>query len=408
MQLKVPLYDFQREGVAFALSRRYSLNGDKMGLGKTAQALALACEVEAKRVLVVCPAFLVHNWKNEIEKFIGAEHAYRFTAVSYDSIHRLGLGSYDLVIADECHYIKSMYAKRTKAFHAFLETCEPKYFLGLSGTPIKNSVPEFYSLLRACWLGGDYPDFDHYSGSHWLFNHEFTHKKVTKYGSQRVTKFEGVRNVEKLRALIKPVYIRRKTEEVLSLPPQIRQEILIADKAETDQALEAAWDSYQGGKDVKNFSSGKAVSALAKADFTTELVKEMLPEVGQVVVFTDHVQAASRIAEGFSPRDCRTVTGSTTMADRAAAVDALNAGDTKVLVATLGALSVGVNLTGCSHMVFNDVGWVPADLDQAEARIHRIGQAKTCVYKYVLASKVDQMILQTVKKKRALIAEVGT
>ncbi len=264
MKLRVPLYDFQKLGVEFAKRKRYSLNGDRMGCGKTAQALALACEVESLITLVVCPAFLVLNWRGEVEKFIGPEVASRFHVVSYDSIYKIeSFKPYDFVIADEVHYLKNLQAKRTQAFHARMEDAPPKFFLGLSGTPIKSHVAEFYSLLKLCWLGGRYPEFDRYSQSFWLFQKEFMHEKRLKFGGRKFTKFEGVKNAEQLRDLIKPIYIRRRTEEVLSLPEQIRQEIVVSEKSKVDADLEAAWEAYQGGSDRKVFSSAKAVSALA-------------------------------------------------------------------------------------------------------------------------------------------------
>jgi SNF2 family DNA or RNA helicase len=66
-------------------------------------------------------------------------------------------------------------------------------------------------------------------------------------------------------------------------------------------------------------------------------------------------------------------------------------------------MSVGVNLTSCHHMVFNDAPWVPADMAQAEGRIHRIGQSRSCFYYYILASRVDQRIFRTLAAKRALL-----
>jgi hypothetical protein len=75
--LKIPLYDYQREGVLFAARAGRCLIGDEMGLGKTAQAIA-AAEVMAKlygveRVLVVCPTSLKHQWKNEVKRFAGRD-----------------------------------------------------------------------------------------------------------------------------------------------------------------------------------------------------------------------------------------------------------------------------------------------------------------------------------------------
>lgn len=407
MNLQVPLYDYQKVGVQFARKKRYSLNGDRMGLGKTAQALALAAEVRGRRTLILCPAFLRLNWKAEIEKFLGAQALVHFDVVSYDSIYKIdSFAPYDVVICDEVHYLKSLQAKRTQAMHSRMAAHPPKFFLGLSGTPIKNNVCEFYSLLKLCHYGGNFPAFDRYGSSQWAFNREFTHERKLRISGRKFTKWEGVKNPEGLRDLVANVYIRRRTEEVLSLPEQVRQEIVVAETSASDHALSEAWEAYAGGKDRKNFSSGKAVSALAKVPFTVEFVKGLLAEGGPVLLFTDHVQSAKALQEALP--GSHVITGETPMAERHALVGHVNGGRLNILIATIASLSVGVNLTGCNRTVFNDVGWTPADIDQAEARTHRIGQKKTCFYYFLLASRVDQLIYRTLRKKRETIAEVGT
>src|SRR5205823_1035882 len=124
--LKVPLYDYQREGALFAARSGRCLIGDEMGLGKTVQALA-AAEIMARhfgveRVLIVCPTSLKHQWQREIERFtsrsaltIGgllprrqhqfAEAGHFFKITNYDTVHRdldaIDAWSPDLVVLDE-------------------------------------------------------------------------------------------------------------------------------------------------------------------------------------------------------------------------------------------------------------------------------------------------------------------
>jgi SNF2 family DNA or RNA helicase len=405
LKLRLPPKDYQADGIRFAVEKRYSLNGDQMGLGKTCQALGAVAAVQAQKILVVCPSFLVFNWRDEILKFLGPEAAERFHVVSYNSLHKFSaIDGFDFVIADEAHYVKNFDAKRTTKLHELVEKRRPPHFMALSGTPIKNSVPEIYSLLKLCWYGGRYPEFDVWSKSMYGFLHKFTHKKTEYFGSKQITKYEGLRNPEELKALIRAVYIRRKTEQVLTLPPKTFQEILAAETSEFDEEIKAAWEGYGGGKDQKLFTSAKAVSALAKVKHTVGFAEDLLEQGERVVIFSDHVQAATEIAAALGGV---VITGSVDAEARAQAVRAFEDGAIKVLVGTIGAISVGINLTSCSRMIFNDLPWVPADLAQAEGRIYRIGQVNPCFYYYILASRQDQVIYRTLVAKKKLIEAVG-
>ena len=404
MKLLVEPYGYQKEGIRFAKSSSYSINGFTMGLGKTLVGIGLACEVAAKRPLVVCPAFLKINWESEIKKFCSDPS--RFTVVSYGQVGKIDFSKHDVVIGDEAHYLKSLKAKRTQSFLAGIEKGSPDYVILLTGTPVKNRVPEFFPLMLLCHLSGRYPQFRPYA-NFWDFQSTFTQKKIVHYRSRKVTKFEGVKNVSRLKELLKPIYLRKRAEDVLDLPETVHREILLAEKSEADKAIEESWEVYEGGRQG-NFAALKAVSALSKAAKTAEFVGEglMAGDFDRVLVFTDHVQACESIAAPFGSAVAKFVTGATPMEARAEYVEALNEGRIKVLVATIGALSVGVNITGAHHVVFNDFAWVEADMDQARKRVHRIGQTKTCYYYYMLASKVDRLVFRTLRKKKALIAEL--
>ena len=75
--LKVPLFPYQQEGVAFATFRDGAIIADEMGLGKTIQAVATAVMKKVifgfTRTLIICPASLKEQWRQEIKKFSNEE-----------------------------------------------------------------------------------------------------------------------------------------------------------------------------------------------------------------------------------------------------------------------------------------------------------------------------------------------
>ena len=62
-------FKHQEEGIEFFLKNKRCILADDMGLGKTLQSIVAALEVEAERVLIVCPSSLKINWSREIQTF---------------------------------------------------------------------------------------------------------------------------------------------------------------------------------------------------------------------------------------------------------------------------------------------------------------------------------------------------
>ena len=167
--IKARLFPYQTEGVAFLASRGRALLADDMGLGKTLQAICAASwlvdNAGIRKVLVVCPASLKHQWAREIEKFTShpvqiiqgaAENRfvqYRadalFFIVNYElTVRDLSVISEtlkpDLVILDEAQRIKNW---RTK-IASTIKLIPSRYMFVLSGTPLENRLEDLYSLLQ--------------------------------------------------------------------------------------------------------------------------------------------------------------------------------------------------------------------------------------------------------------------
>jgi len=390
------LYGHQVEGVDFALSTPYHINGFEMGLGKTATSLAVACKLGAK-TLVVCPAFLRNNWLNEIEKFT---EGLDITVTSYTQLHKLGVKGYDFIIADEAHYLKNHKAKRTGAFHELIVNEKPTHLMLMSGTPIKNRVSEFWSLLQLCYYGGSYDIFKPFFKLYFKFCHSFSYERTFEVNGIPIVRFDGVKNAEALKSLIAPVYLRKRADDVLDLPDIVNTNIFTKNAKKYDAKLKEAFDLFQ----IKDpaYMSLKSANALAKIGDTKELVKDILEQDKKVVVFTCHRESCRQLAKKLK---CDYIDGSIAPDKRQAIIDKFNDRGS-VLIATIGAASTGFNLTSANYMVFNDLPFVPADLEQARKRIHRIGQDLQCFYYYVFSSDTDKELFEMINRKTKDIEKV--
>jgi SNF2 family DNA or RNA helicase len=131
------LLPFQRAGVAYALAEEHALIGDPMGLGKSIQAVAVANAIEARRILVLCPANALFQWRDYLARWLvplkkpnttftiagpnyGVHPSARSVICSYDRTRgpigkRLLEHEWDLLILDEAHYLRNHDAARTRA-----------------------------------------------------------------------------------------------------------------------------------------------------------------------------------------------------------------------------------------------------------------------------------------------------
>lgn len=122
---------YQRGGISYAMERESVLIGDEMGLGKTPQSIGVInCDADARRVLVICPASLKLNWVKELKRWlvrpltIGVAKGGDFPStdvvvINYEIVarHRPAIDAveWDVLIVDECHFLKNPKAQRTQA-----------------------------------------------------------------------------------------------------------------------------------------------------------------------------------------------------------------------------------------------------------------------------------------------------
>jgi len=411
----VVLKPHQPSAIDFCLLHHYSILADDMGLGKSLESLAV-CTQSKLRTLVICPAYLKENWKAEVSLFtnlkaqvITKPQGFKprdntdIIIGSYSQLKHIRhlFSSVRMVIADECHYLKGVDTQRSELFHEYIDGSRPERLLLLSGTPIKNRVSEYYSLLCLASYNprgsSGLRIFDRFSNYYAFLNTFSTPKKIKIGGGKSITKYEGMRNVDLLKTFLKDKMIRRLAKDVLDLQESIDKDVYI--KFDTDPILKEIWEDFlENPAGNPHISSRKAKSALEKADFTCKYVEDIVNEGNPCIVFTDHVDSAECIAHYFGQK-ARLITGNVPSEVRGKIVVGFQRGDFNILVATIGSASTGFTLTRANNMVFNDISFVGANNEQAKKRINRIGQEKRCIYHFILGSKEDKLIQKTVDNK---------
>jgi SNF2 family DNA or RNA helicase len=407
--LKSKLLPHQEQTVSLLLSKKCIGDFSTMGTGKSLSALAAIIKTKEKAV-IVCPPFLVENWLNEIKKhttLIGSPHFLKYSSdsdifvVPYTQLDKSEdiFRNVRFVVADESQYLKNLEAKRTQRFHYLFYKYTPSYFMALSGTPLKNRIPEVYSMLLLWDKFGVKPAITEKYKSFYTFCCRFTNVVQGKYGMS----YGGMKNVEELRTYIKPNSIKHEAS-VLDLPELSESNVVVSYKDSPE--LHKAFVEFTGSKFTAEITV-KVQSAVAKAIFTSNYVSEAIDSgEGPIVVFSDHRKPIEVMELELSKLRIRSITGETPMSKRQEFVDMFNNNQLDVLLCTYGAASTGINLTASNLMVLNDAPWTVSDLEQAKKRSHRIGQKRPCRIIHVIGSSVDDLILKTLNAKMKVISEV--
>ena len=416
------LYPFQREGARFLALARDAILADEMGLGKTVQALVALPEKACG--IVVAPNSLVHGWCKEAAiwrpdlKFEPVDRqglrgviAGEFIVATPDAVRihhqRQGLkynsgeaepGSY--VILDEAHLYKNPEAARTESIRrmsTYFDVCWV-----ISGTPLANKPVDLWGTLSSVNLAlrmfGSRDEFDRIFGGvkdkHGAY---FWAKKPVDPDALR-NAFRG-RSLRRLRRVVAPE-IPEKTYSVIhhSAPPEL-----------TSDCRVALGRFVEGSLDEKfNEPVARVQRRLAESKIPTmfETVDRFVASGDALVVFCSNVGPLEALADKYG---CDLITGKTSMANRSKAVDEFQAGTTKLIGLQIQAGGVGITLTAAHHLLFVQRDWSPANSDQAEDRICRLGQKSTCViYDIFSDHELDQIIRRVLASKARLMAATAS
>lgn len=442
-------FGFQRAGVAYALVRFEAgqpgvIIGDEMGLGKTIQALGVAnARPDFKRILVVCPASLKINWAREAGRWLVRQRPIQvvngeqpdwtlseaFYVCNYERLKVVPEDArFDLLVVDEAHYAKNPKAQRSKAVARLARRA--RHVLLLTGTPIANRPAELWHLLHII-QPREFPKF-------WPFAWRYCAPRHNGYGWD----FSGASNLDELNARLRSgLMIRRLKAEVLQdLPAKIRQVIALPATGlerllRAERAGLEAWERYQQLQQellwaelaedqetwrrlmqeletvtvaFEEMARARRELAAAKVPLVVAHLLDLLEAEQQVVVFAHHHEVIDALAAALREKGVSvvTLTGRDSQARRQEAVDAFQAGRARVFIGSIQAAGVGLTLTNARVAVFAEIDWVPANIQQAEDRIHRIGQRNAVLIQYlVVDGSLEARMAEAIAAKLGVIEQ---
>jgi len=429
-KLKGELFPFQKAGVQFIENTNgKTLIADEMGLGKTLQSIAY-CQLHAEKrpILVVCPATLKLNWQREFKKWTDIKSyvinsqdlkyqlpIYEAYIINYDIVGKmeemLKKMKFQVMILDEAHYLKNSKALRSKAINGLNKTIP--HILALTGTPILNRPVEIFNILKMLSPQnfGNYFDFvKRYCGAN--------------YGRWGLD-VSGATNIQELSDKLRAtVMIRREKKDVLTeLPDKTRvvvpqicdlkaykkvEDNLINYLIESKNKSKLAAEKISQVEQLAKVEYCKQEAVKAKLPLFIEWSKDFIEENGKLVIFAHHKEFVEILMRELKEYNPVKIVGGMEIEAKQQSIDAFqNNINCKVIICSLKAAGVGITLTAGSYVAFLELGWTPGEHDQAEDRLHRIGQKDnvTCYY-FLAENTIEETIYNLIQDKRKIFTEM--
>jgi SWI/SNF-related matrix-associated actin-dependent regulator of chromatin subfamily A-like protein 1 len=416
--LLLDLFPFQKVCVEFINhTNGRCLIADQPGLGKTIESIAYA-KMNNLKTLIVCPLSVVINWRKEIEKFTGlpstiwntktvdGELANNFHICNYDAVRKIDKElrnqKFDLLICDEATYLKNRNTLRYKSILGSYKErkkfpgIKTEHVLFLTGTPVMSRPIEAFTLLN------------HLDKNR--FNNFF-------HFTQRYGGWKGVpvRNLTELHERTKDLTIRRKKSEVLEeLPDKQRNDLYIdlttAQRKEYDTLIDELFQewTFSGKPTIGTMPKIQAYMNQQKLPRLREIINEYIDNDRSLLVFCCYIDPLKQLKEELGDK-ASLFHGSMKKEERQKAIDDLVHGNTKIGLFSLKAAGMGID--GLQHVidtvVFIDADWVPANHEQAEDRVHRIGQdEKVQIFYMKINDTIDEYMTDLITEKLKMAAQI--
>ena len=436
-------YEYQKEGIAYALEKKRCIMGDEPGLGKTAQAIGVLTISKAFPALVVCPASLKVNWQRELKKFGGLNAVIlndsnrstwqrfwelkkkdgrpcaevfitnyeslrkffvqrirregRFTLKSVDFDERKDL--FRTIIIDESHKCKTASTQQSKFVQGLAAGKE--YVLELTGTPVVNNNVDLIQQLTIMGRLNDFGGYSKFMARYCAGERKSSHLKELNY------------------LLRKNCFFRRLKKDVLTQLPDKTRSYLVMDIDNRKEYKTAERDiinylvQYKDADDEKiqktirgaimvKMGILKQISAKGKVQSAIDIIHNTIDGGQKLIVFCFLKEVVQQLKMEF--KGAVTVTGDDNERQKQWAVDRFQTDDDcRLIILNYRSGGTGLTLTAASNVLFVEFPWTAADCNQAEDRAHRNGQknAVNCVY-LLGKDTIDEYMYNLIQQKREI------
>ena len=434
-------YEYQKEGIAYALEKKKCIMGDEPGLGKTAQAIGVLTVTKAFPALVICPASLKVNWQRELRKFGGLTGVIlsdenkqtwqrfwemkksdgracaevfivnyeslkkffverirrdgRFTLKSVDFDERINL--FRTVIIDESHKCKNSGTQQSKFVQGIAMGKE--YVLELTGTPVVNNNIDLIQQLNIMGRLNDFGGYSKFMARYCAGERKSSHLKELNW------------------LLRKNCFFRRMKKDVLTQLPDKTRSYLVTDIDNMKEYKAAERDvikylrEYRDADDDKvqrairgaimvKMSILKQISAKGKVSGAIDIIHNTIDGGQKLIVFCFLKEVVQALKQEF--RDAVTVTGDDNDRQKQWAVDRFQSDEScRLIILNYRSGGTGLTLTAASNVLFVEQPWTYSECCQAEDRAHRNGQknAVNCVY-LLGDGTIDEYMYNLIQSKK--------
>jgi len=461
--LNAELRPYQAEGYRWILGHLRGGSGcclsDDMGLGKTIQAISVILKyvtsasqsflgmddepelfsgaeltpyLKSDPVLVVSPASVVFNWKNELRRFAPSLSVLEYTGTSAqrsksrklitkadvtlttyqtlrNDIGHLSRICFGMVVFDESQQFKN----DSSVLYSAVKMLKSPFRLALSGTPMENNLSELWSLMSVL-----VPEL---LGQYAVFRDNF----MSPINSNLLSEKTDI-----LRNLISPFFLKRRKEDVLDSLPSRQDETILCDMTPEQKSMYEKELSSMRNMLLDDSARKDTMHILAaitrlrqiasfpmvldssitsgKMEAVFEKLEQLYGTSHKALIFSEYVSFLDVVASEMTGRGWDYVMLTGKSSDRESTVDRfMNDEECSFFLISLKAGGVGLNLTRADYVFILDPWWNRSAEEQAACRAYRIGQDNpVVVYRFITEDTLEEQIVELQDRKSSLIEAV--